>query len=259
MNFLIIALFSTLGLMFAMLLFIEIGWRSGNTQRQRNPEGLPKGIGVAEGAVFGLLGLVIAFAFSGAATRFEARRHLITEEANAIGTAYLRIDLMPAGAQPELRELFRRYTTVRATAYTNVADTATTQARLAEGTALQTAIWHRTIAESRKPETPSPATMLMVPALNEMIDITSTRVMATENHPPPVVYMLLGGLCLIGSLLVGYSMAENKKRNIPHSIAFAMILALATYVIIDLDFPRVGLIRIDAADHMLRDLAATMR
>lgn len=258
MNFVMIALFSTLGLLLAMLVFIEIGWRSGNAQLRNNPDGLPKGVGIAEGAVFGLLGLVIAFTFSGAATRFEARRHLITEEVNAIGTAYLRIDLLSTEVQPELRELFRRYTTVRATVYSNVTDSAATQAKLAESTALQTAIWQKVVAESRKPETPTPTTMLLLPALNQMIDITSTRVMATENHPPTVVFALLGGLCLIGSLLVGYAMAENRKRNMRHSIAFATILALAAFVIIDLDFPRVGLIRIDAADHMLSDLAATM-
>lgn len=259
MNFTLIALLGTLSLLLAMLLFIEIGWRSGNFQRQRNRDGLPKGVGVAEGAVFGLLGLVMAFTFSSAATRFEARRHLINEEANAIGTAYLRIDLMPVEAQPELRELFRRYTTVRATTYSNVIDKAATEAKLAEGAALQIAIWQRAIVESRNPATPSTATMLFMPALNAMIDITSTRVTATENHPPPVVFVLLGGLSLIGSLLVGYSMAENQKRNFPHSIAFAAILTLAIYVIIDIDFPRVGLIRINSADHMLSDLAETMR
>lgn len=259
MSLITIALLSTLGFLLAMLLFIEIGWRSGNAQRRRNSGGLPKGVGIAEGAVFGLLGLVIALTFSGAATRFEARRHLITEEANAIGTAYLRLDLLSTEAQPELRELFRRYTTVRATTYADVTDKETTLAKLAEGNALQTAIWQRVIVETKKPETPTPAAMLLLPALNEMIDITSIRVMATENHPPSVVFMLLGGLCLIGALLVGYAMAENSKRNIPHSIAFATILTLAAYVIIDLDFPRVGLIRIDSADHMLSDLAATMR
>ena len=72
----------------------------------RDPDGLAKGSGAAEAAVFGLLGLLIAFTFSGAASRFEDRRHLITEEANAIGTAYLRIDLLPGDAQPASASCF---------------------------------------------------------------------------------------------------------------------------------------------------------
>ena len=59
------------------------------------------------------LGLLIAFTFSGATSRFEARRHLLTEEANAIGTAYLRLDLLPATAQPELRRMMRAYVDAR--------------------------------------------------------------------------------------------------------------------------------------------------
>src|SRR5678816_3372464 len=95
---------------FAMLACGEIGRRIGSLRVARDPEGLAKGTGAAEAAVFGLLGLLIAFTFSGAASRFEERRHLVTQEANAIGLSLIRIDLLPDDAQPELRRLFRRYT-----------------------------------------------------------------------------------------------------------------------------------------------------
>src|SRR6476469_4199228 len=100
-----------------MLACAEMGRRLGLGHLAREPKKLAEGAGAAEAAVFGLLGLLIAFTFSGAASRFEDRRHLVTEEANAIGTAYLRVDLLPADAQPELRRLFRRYTDVRASTY----------------------------------------------------------------------------------------------------------------------------------------------
>lgn len=89
-----LAVLSILALIAALLLFIEFGRRIGRYQLARNQKGLAKGAATAEGAVFGLLGLLIAFTFSGAAERFEQRRHLTTEEANAIGTAYLRLDLL---------------------------------------------------------------------------------------------------------------------------------------------------------------------
>jgi len=75
---------------------------------KEDPEGARAGAGAVEGSVFGLLGLLIAFTFSGAAFRFDARRQLAVEETNAIGTAYLRLDLLPADKQPALRDSFRR-------------------------------------------------------------------------------------------------------------------------------------------------------
>ena len=106
-----IALFASLataGLFVAMLLASEVGRRIGVARLARDPEGLAKGAGAAEAAVFGFLGLYVAFTFAGAGSRFEDRRHLIAAEANAIDTAYLRVDLLPADAQPEIRGCFGR-------------------------------------------------------------------------------------------------------------------------------------------------------
>jgi hypothetical protein len=218
-----------------------------------------KGTGSAAAAVFGLLGLLIAFTFSGAASRFEARRHLITEEANAIGTAYLRLDVLPREAQPELRSLFRRYVELRAGTYRQSTRSETRNARLAEAAALQSQIWLRAVAACQRPDAPAQATMLLLPALNEMIDITTTRATATENHPPLVIFLLLGVLSLIGALLVGYDLAPNKERSWLHPALFAFMMSLAVYVIIDLEYPRQGLIRVDQADHVLLELRRSMQ
>lgn len=258
MNLTWIATMSALGLFVGMLIFCEIGRRIGKAKLARGPGGLAKGIGAAEGVVFGLLGLLIAFTFSGAASRFEDRRHLISEEANAIGTAYLRLDLLAAKDQPELRQLFRRYVEVRSTAYQSMEDETKTQANLSEGNTLQANIWSKALAASRNPEAALQAPMLLLPALNDMIDITTTRATATQNHPPIIVYGLLVALGLIGALLVGYSMSENKGRSWLHVMAFSAIMSLTVYVIIDLEYPRMGLIRIDSADQVLLDLRKGM-
>jgi hypothetical protein len=255
----LLAILSAAALFVAMLVCYEIGRRIGFARLASDPDGLAHGIGAVDGAVFALLGLLIAFTFSGAASRFEDRRHLVTQEANAIGTAYLRVDLLPADAQPELRELFRKYVDLRAVVYSQVADRAATEAKLAEAAALQETIWAKALAAGRRPDATAPATMLVLPALNEMIDITTTRHVATRNHPPLVIYLLLAGLSLVGSLLVGYGMSENKRQSWLHTTAFAIVLSLTTYVIVDLEFPRVGLIRVDAADQVLVDLRKSMR
>jgi hypothetical protein len=259
LDFKLVIVSSVAGLFIGMLLFAEVGRRIGMARLRRDPDGLAKGAAAAEAAVFGLLGLLIALTFSGAASRFEDRRHLITSEANAIGTAYLRLDLLPADAQPELKDLMRQYADVRAATYRNVEDEPGTMAKLAEGAALQGRIWTRAVAACRRPDAPTQAFMLLAPALNEMFDITTTRAMATRNHPPLVIFLLLGGLSLVGAMLVGYGISPNKQRTWFHTLVFATFLALTVYVIVDLEFPRVGLIRVDAQDEVLTDLRKSMQ
>jgi hypothetical protein len=101
--------------------------------------------------------------------------------------------------------------------------------------------------------------MLLLPALNQMIDITTTRTVATQVHPPSVVYVLLMGLALVSALLAGFSMAESRSHNWLHTLLYAAILSLAIYVILDLEYPRMGLIRVDAADQLLMDVRQSMR
>src|SRR6266540_2898434 len=95
-----------LGLFVGMLVLLEVGRRIGVQRLAKDPEGAKAGFGTIEGAVLALLGLLLAFTVSGAGARFDTRRNLIVEETNAVGTAYLRLDMLPAAAQPALRENF---------------------------------------------------------------------------------------------------------------------------------------------------------
>lgn len=258
MKFEMTVLLMIAALLLALLAAAEVGRRLGLVRLRDDPDGLPKGISASEGAVFALLGLLLAFTFSGAASRFEDRRHLVTAETNAIGTAYLRIDLLPADAQGEMRDRFRRYVDGRLETYRNPEDRAATAASLAKDEALQREIWASAVSASLRPGVPTQAAMLMLPALNEMIDITTTRLMATRDHPPAIIFVLLVGLSLVGALMVGYGTSVNRGRTWLHTVAFAAILALTIYVIVDLEFPRLGLIRVDSADQALVDLRASM-
>jgi len=252
------ALLLTFGLFIAIIVCMELGRHFGQIALARNTGGLPKGIGAAEGAIFGLLGLLIAFTFSGAAGRFEERRHLITEEANDIGTAWLRIDLLPAEAQPEVRDLFRRYLDSRLAIYQDVNNPQTVATKLAASADLQNQIWAKATQAAHRPGASPSAPMLLLPALNAMFDITTTRTRAAQNHPPMVVVLLLPTLVLIAAILVGFDLSENKVRQPLHILAFAAVMSLTVYVIVDLEFPRLGLIRVDSSDQVLVDLRASM-
>jgi hypothetical protein len=254
-NFTLGAVLLAGGLFLAMLACLEIGRRVGLRRAAREGEAARAGAGVVEGAVFALLGLLIAFTFSGAAARFDQRRALIVEEANAIGTAYLRLDLLPAAARGELRESFRRYVDARLAVYRAVPDMVAVNAALAHAAKLQEEIWSKSVAASAG----SQASVLVLPALNQMIDITTTRTMAGQTHPPLILFALLSGLALLGALLAGHAMSGSRERNWLHMATFAFALAGAVYVIVDMEYPRVGLIRVDSFDQVLVDLRQSMR
>jgi hypothetical protein len=101
--------------------------------------------------------------------------------------------------------------------------------------------------------------MLLLPALNAMIDTTTTQTMATQMHPPTIVFVMLFGLALAASLLAGYGMTGSKVRSWLHMLGFALVMAVSVYVILDIECPRLGLIRVDAFDQALVDLRNNMK
>ena len=246
-------------LFLGMLVCLEIGRRMGIRALARDPEGAMSGLGAVEGAVFALYGLLIAFTFSGAPSRFDTRRQLIAEEANAIGTAYLRLDLLAADSQPALRELFRKYLDSRLAVYRKLPDIEAAKAELSRSEELQREIWAKATDATRSPDSHPDAAKLLLPALNQMIDITTTRTMAARIHPPLIIFGLLFVLALLCSLLAGFGMAGSKQRSWLHILAFAAITVISVYVILDIEYPRAGLIRLDAYDQVLVELRETMK
>src|SRR5256885_912298 len=108
------------GLFLGMVVCLEIGYRLG--RNSENPDLAHEGIGAIEAAVFALLGLLLGFSFAGGTSRLDARRQLIVQESNAIGTAYLRLDTLAAGDQTEMRRLFREYLDARLRVYQKLPD-----------------------------------------------------------------------------------------------------------------------------------------
>jgi len=214
--------------------------------------------GTAEAAVFTLLGLLLAFTFSGAASRFDDRRYLVVEETNAIGTAWLRIDLLPADRQADLRDLFRQYLDARIDTYRHVPDEAAVRADMARALALQDRIWQKAAEGADAAGTPQTYTVLL-PALNQMIDITTTRTAVTMFHPPPVIYGMVVVFACIGSIFSGWAMAASTTLSWVHRFAFPVVTAITLYVIVDIEYPRLGLIKVDHVDQLFVTLRQSMR
>ena len=231
----------------AMVLLLELG------RRLRRSGSTATGSSAIEGAIFGLFGLLLAFTFSGAVSRYDNHRLLLTEEVNDIGTAYLRLDLLPPQMQPELRQLFRDYTNSRLGLFDAVGDEVTPETARLQGT-----IWQRATTAAASPGAAPDAAKLLLPAIGDMIDITSTRQNAFNMHPPPVVYWLLFAFSGGSALMAGYSMKPG-GRDWVYSVALALAVTLTVYTILDVEYPRRGLIRLSDHDRMLISLRESMK
>jgi hypothetical protein len=259
MIFTVFVLLIALGQFVGMVALLEVGRRIGIHRRQKDPEGAREGVGAVEGAIFALLGLLIAFTFSGAAARFDSRRDLIVEESNAIGTAYLRVDLVAPDLQPAMRDSFRRYLEARLDVYRKIPDMSAVDAALTEVGRQQKDIWRQAVAATRAPGSHPNLTVLLLPALNAMIDITTTRTMAARFHPPTIIFVMLMALALAAALLAGHGMSTAKTRSWTHVLAFAAAVAASLYVILEIEYPRLGFIRVDSFDSALVELRDLMK
>lgn len=245
-------------LFLTMLVAMDVGYRIGRRRKSSDPQTSIEVIGTVDAAVFGLLGLILAFTFSGASDRLVLRRAQIVQEANAIGTAYLRIDVLAESDQPAIRELFRSYLEKRIEVFDKFRDRAASNAALEKAEQLQRSIWSRSVASCRTGSKPD-ACLLMLPALNEMIDITTTRTMATRTHAPPVILGLLILLAFAGAMLSGYAMSRQPRRSIVHMLLFSLVVSASVYVVLDLEYPRAGIISLQSMDQALYQLRETMK
>src|SRR6266545_1240391 len=167
--------------------------------------------------------------------------------------------MLPTVAQPALRENFRRYLDSRIEVYRKLPDIAAAKQELAAANKLQGEIWRQAVAAVRAEGAPPQAPQVLLPALNAMIDITTTRTMATLLHPPLIIFVMIFALALVSALLSGYGMAGNKSRSWLHILCFSLVISVTVYVILDIEYPRMGLIRIEAFDQALVELRETMR
>jgi hypothetical protein len=218
---------------------LELWFVIGRRVRRRRGEPLDQMANI-QGATLGLLALLLGFSFALAAGRFSNRVELIVQEANAIGTAWLRCDAFPTEQKGELREMLRRYVDLRVRFY----DVTTEDAKLAviaESETLQGKMWP--IVSSAAQSTPALANVLW-PAFNEVFDLQSSRVAASRRHMPGMLMALLLACSAISVAAVGYGCGVAGKRNVVLTTALSFLIAGTLWAIIDMDHPRKGLIRV---------------
>jgi hypothetical protein len=259
MAFMTAALLPALGILVGMLVCLEVGRRIGAWRRAKEGDGEETSAAAIDGAIFALFGLLIAFSFSGASNRFDHRRDQIADEANSIGTAWMRIDLLPPEAQPPIRGLFRDYLRSRISTYQSISsDLKAAQAEYDRSQQLQSEIWGRAVPAARS--TGNVAVLsLVVQSLNDMFDMATARLHAARTHVPGPILALLFVLALASALVVGYASARDQRRSWFRTWLFAVVIAICIFIILDLEHPRIGIIRVDEADRLLEELLAGMK
>lgn len=258
MEFIGLVLVSTIVLCLGMAGSMEAGYRTGKHRLRKYPESKLEGSGAVESSVFAILGLILAFTFTGTLSRYEHRIKLILQESNAIGTAYLRLDLLPKDAQDKLRPLYREYVQSRINVFEHYADRQLSNSYFRQSLALQGQIWGIANAAVLIDKNPGIMT-LVLSSTNDMIDIANERLQATRTHPPMIVYILLFSLALISAFLVGQDMSVNEKKPLFYMITFCVTISAITYVILDLENPRLGLVKIDLGDKVLVETLDSMQ
>jgi hypothetical protein len=234
-----------------LLIMVEVGWQIG--VRFTRKYGIQK-IHASDtllAAIFGLLALLTALTFSGASDRFDKRRDLIIQEVSAIGTAYQSVDLLAKKEQPQIRELFKSYIDSRIALYQDSGTRAETylEQKVAAHNAIGGDIWRavvRAVEDTAYPQKLVAAQIL--PQLSDMFTASENQRLASKIHPAPNIWQALVGLSLIGSLIAGYNMGLEGKRDWLLTITFVLLMAGTIYVILGLEYPRIGKVSLDDFD-----------
>jgi hypothetical protein len=235
----------------SLFLAAEIGRRVGLVERVRHRRRARVGVGTVQAAVFGLLGLLLAFTYGFVSSRAEARRELITVEANAIGTAYLRADLLRGPGFDQLRPLLREYTTNRL-----IGDGPISREDLAQRVALSEQhheqMW-RIVTRAAAPDGYDAADSLAIASINEVIDTHTLRMRAYAYRIPNPVIVMLITVAAFAIALTTFNLGVSGRRGIGLSALMVVMIAAVMLLILDIDYPRSGLVRI--SDAPLQELA----
>jgi hypothetical protein len=245
-----------LGLLVSAVVAVEAGYRLGVLRRDRTDEPSRAHIHLTETSTIGILALLLAFSFSQALQRYDSRSDQVVDEANAIGTAWLRIDLLPPQLRGEVRVLMRKYVDVQVRS-SRIATASGDEWRAAVGEAaeLQAALWSY-VGRASALDPNMGTTGLFTQSLNEMFDSYGRRDAGLARHVPEPVLLLLFGVFLVAATIVGFAAGTEGHRPPAVSLVMVGLIVLLILAVLDLDRPRRGLIEVPKQS--LYDLQASI-
>ena len=232
------------------LVALEVGYRLGRRRQARTDEPDMTHTSALQGATLGLLALLLGFTFAMSVSRFDVRKTVIVDQANAIGTAELRSRLLPAPHAENAQHLFREYVDAWLL-FKNVGiDIEAMNAAEAHAARIEGQLWDMARAVSTADPHSIPAG-LFTAAMNDVIDLHEKRHRSLEDRVPEPVFFMLFAVSLLALGQVAYSAGLTGRRRQVANVLFAFVIALVLVLIIDIDRPRRGLIQV-SQDSMLR-------
>lgn len=245
------------GLLFVLMIaFNRLGFYLLQTASKKDPNAA-EGLGAVEGSLLGLLALLLSFTFSMSASKSDTRRQIIVQEANDIGTAILRCDLYPDSSRKQLKALFNDYLTARIAYYQAGIDETQLNQTLQKSNEYSGEIW-KLVTRLSQDKDNSLRSQQMIPAVNAMMDMITTRDSDRNAHVPESIYWLLFLLTLTGSFIMGYG-SKGKRFNWILVSGFALMTVMTIYLILDLDRPRRGIINMDLTHAKIVELKDLLR
>jgi hypothetical protein len=236
------------------ILILYSNWLGFNYRKrlsERKPEDIPENLGTLEGSLLGLMALMLAFSFGMGATKYESRRSLAIHEANAIGSAIMRLDMYPDSVKKEFIPDFDKYIDTRMAYYQANFRDVPRNAALHETDVIFDRMWKRATLLSKDPANLA-STQQVIPKLTEMIDLVIERNALREARIPTLILVMLLLLTLVSSFMSGYS-HKAKKRNLIMISAFALMTTFTLYTVMEMDRPQRGFISIDSAQQKIMD------
>lgn len=240
----------SVGVLTFMFAANELGYRLGRAHETEESERSYTVSTALKASIYGLIALLLGFSYSVTSSRFHERQRLVLDEANAIGTCYLRGGLLEkdqktASAGKRIRAALRTYTDLRLELYERALEPEQNQ-RISKAMDDELAeLWSAVDDAFAEPSMVIAAQI--VPAANEVIDLSATRAWATHNHLSPPVIVLLAACMIVSSFLTGHSSGKAARRHVGLWIALNILVALVLFVILDFDRTRRGLIQINHA------------
>ncbi|NOK18346.1 hypothetical protein [Corallococcus carmarthensis] len=240
-------------LFLTLLLAIEVAYRIA--RKRKFPSSQARSVNAVTNVVFSFMGLILAFSYSEAGKRLEVHRNLVVDEVNAISGVWSLVDVVPEADQAPLRDLLRQYLDARIEAHQMLPWVEEFEARRAWAARLQKQVWASMVAITQAAPDKE---VLLLPPVRLMAEVAAKRTLAVRTHITSPTFIFMLGLSVIGAMLVGLTTARGEGRNWPYRLLFAFVISSAIHVVVDLEYPRTGIVSTEDADSLLLELRESM-
>lgn len=241
-----------IGLLFGMVLALAWGHWLGRRHQASGDVSVKQWVGIVDGPILAIYGLLLAFSFYGATQRFDERRNLIVKETIALSSAFRETDLLAAEDRPRVQKLLRDYVDTQSDLRNSAIERGKSADLHLHSREVFEKLWAAAVEATSNPRARDASASLLA-TLDEVARLSAESSTSPYLHPPIVISTVLLLLSLVSAFLLGYQTSTIRRKSWVHLGLFVVFLAVVTYLVIDLEYPRVGAIRIGDMQDFMRE------